>query len=483
MNNHLKTFLIFDKSKQQHMYVEQLYTNCLAEAAYYIESNGEAAIIDPIRETDLYVELAKSRGARIKFVFETHFHADFVSGHIDLAQRTGAEIVFGSKAETGYETYKAKDGEEFKIGDITIRALHTPGHTPESTCYLLLDKNYQEYCIFTGDTLFVGDVGRPDLLDGKMSKEELAGMMYESLNNKIKPLADEIIVYPAHGPGSSCGKNLGKETYSTIGQQKATNYALQEMSKADFISALTDGLTAPPQYFFSDARINKMGYSSLDSVLTKNRVSLSVNQVVEEIKNGSLVLDTRTPDDFEKGFIPGAINIGLNGMFAIWAGTVLDITKKLVLVCDQGKEEESLTRLARVGYENVAGYLSGGFNTWLTSGNKIDLITSIEPDDLVKKVKENAIVLDVRKISEAESGHIAGAIVLPLSDLQENIDLVNKEEPVYIHCAGGYRSMIATSILKSKGFTNVINVHHGWSKIKDFDFNISVGIPENIATN
>ncbi len=465
------------------MYVEQLYTNCLAEAAYYIESNGEAAIIDPIRETDSYIELAKSRGAKIKYVFETHFHADFVSGHIDLAQLTGAEIVFGPLAETGYKTYKAKDGEEFKIGDVTIRAIHTPGHTPESTCYLLLDKNYQEYCIFTGDTLFVGDVGRPDLLDGKMSKEELAGMMYESLNNKIKPLADEIIVYPAHGPGSSCGKNLGKETYSTIGQQKASNYALQDMSKADFISTLTDGLIAPPAYFFSDARINKMGYSSLDSVLTKNRIALSVNQVVEEIKNGALVLDTRTPDDFEKGFIPGAINIGLNGMFAIWAGTVLDITKKLVLVCDIGKEEESLTRLARVGYENVAGYLAGGFNSWATSGNKIDVMTSIEPVDLVNKVKENSIVLDVRKISETEIGHIAGAVVLPLSELNNNIDLVNKEEPVYIHCAGGYRSMIAASMLKAKGFSNVINVHHGWSKIKDCDFNFSVGAPENLATN
>ena len=465
------------------MYVQQLYTNCLAEAAYYIESNGEAAIIDPIRETDLYIELAKSRGARIKYVFETHFHADFVSGHIDLAHQTGATIVFGSKAETGYETYKAKDGEEFKIGDVTIRALHTPGHTPESVCYLLLDKSYQEHSIFTGDTLFVGDVGRPDLLDGKMSKEELAGMMYESLNTKIKTLPDEVIVYPAHGPGSSCGKNLGKETVSTIGQQKATNYALQNMSKEEFIKELTTGLTPPPQYFFSDARINKNGYSSLASVLTKNRKALSPDEVEDAIGNGSLVLDTRTPDDFEKGFIPGSVNIGLNGMFAVWVGTVVDITKNLVLVCDPGKEEESLLRLARVGYENVAGYLQGGFETWKNSGKKIDTINSIEPADLVGKVNAGSSVLDVRKITEAEGGHITNATVIPLNELAENTSEISKSEPVYVHCAGGYRSMIAASILKAKGFNNVVNVHHGWSKIKDTAVPISLGTPANLATN
>lgn len=465
------------------MYVQQLYTNCLAQGAYYIESNGEAAIIDPIRETNTYIELAASRGAKIKYVFETHFHADFVSGHIDLAHQTGATIVFGPKAETGYETYKAKDGEEFKIGEITIRAIHTPGHTPESTCYLLLDKSYQEYCIFTGDTLFVGDVGRPDLLDGKMSKEELAGMMYESLNNKIKTLPDEVIVYPAHGPGSSCGKNLGKETFSTIGEQKRSNYALQNMSKEEFIKELTTGLTPPPQYFFSDARINKSGYSSLDSVLSKNRKALTPDQVEDATGHGSMVLDTRTPDDFEKGFIPGSINIGLNGMFAIWVGTVVDINKNLILVCDPGKEEESLLRLARVGYENVAGFLSGGFNAWKTAGKKIDTVTSIEPADLVAKVSSGATVLDVRKISEAESGHITNATVIPLNELSENTSEIKSNEPVYVHCAGGYRSMIAASILKAKGFNNVINVHQGWSKIKDSGVPVSLGVPANLATN
>lgn len=476
-------FHIFDHLKTIIMYVQQLYTNCLAQGAYYIESNGEAAIVDPIRETEGYIELAKSRGAKIKYVFETHFHADFVSGHIDLAQQTGATIVFGPKAETGYETYKAKDGEEFKIGEITIRAIHTPGHTPESTCYLLLDKSYQEYCIFTGDTLFVGDVGRPDLLDGKMSKEELAGMMYDSLNTKIKTLPDEVIVYPAHGPGSSCGKNLGKETFSTIGEQKASNYALQKMTKDEFIKELTTGLTAPPQYFFSDARINKTGYSSLSSVLTKSRKALSPAEVENAINNGSLVLDTRTPDDFEKGFIPGSINIGLNGMFAIWVGTVVDITKNLVLVCDIGKEEESLLRLARVGYENIAGYIGGGFESWRNAGKKVNSIKSIEPADLVGKVSAGANVLDVRKISEVEGGHITNATVIPLSELSENTSEIKTNEPVYVHCAGGYRSMIAASILKAKGFNNVVNVHQGWSKIKDTSVPISVGAPANLASN
>ena len=465
------------------MFIQQLYTNCLAEAAYYIESNGEAAIVDPIRETDSYIELAKSRNAKIKYVFETHFHADFVSGHIDLAAQTGATIIFGAKAETGYETYKAKDGEEFKVGDLTIRALHTPGHTPESTCYLLLDKSYQEYCIFTGDTLFVGDVGRPDLLDGKMTKEELASMMYDSLNTKIKVLPDEVIVYPAHGPGSSCGKNLGKETFSTIGEQKKNNYALQNMSREEFISALTDGLTAPPAYFFSDARINKMGYSSLDSVLTKSRNAMKADEVETAINRGSLVLDTRIPDDFENGFIPGSINIGLNGMFAIWAGTVLDINRNLILVCDEGKVEESLTRLARVGYEKVEGFLIGGFETWKSSGKKIDSIVSIEPALFAEKVSSGASVLDVRKISEAEAGHIPNAQVIPLSELEENLQEINPDETVYVHCAGGYRSMIATSILKSKGFHNVVNVHQGWSKIKDSGVPIATGAPTNLTTN
>ncbi len=459
------------------MYIQQLYTNCLAEAAYYIESNGEAAVIDPIRETEIYLDLAKQRGAKIKYVFETHFHADFISGHIDLAKQSGAKIVFGPGAETDYSAYNAKDSELFSIGNISIRALHTPGHTPESTCYLLLDESNQEHCVFTGDTLFVGDVGRPDLLDGKMSKEELAGMLYDSLNSKIKTLPDEVIVYPAHGPGSSCGKNLGKETWSTIGHQKKTNYALREMARSEFIREVTDGLVAPPAYFFSDARINKQGYESLDSVLKKNMKSLSPQEVQQELEAGSSILDTRNPDIFEMGFIPGSINIGLDGMFAIWVGTVIDINSSLVLVCDEGKEEETVTRLARVGYENIRGYLSGGIVSWKNAGLKLDTIHSVSAKLFAEKVKAGAEVLDVRKLSEAEAGHVKGASIIPLADLRANIAALNPAEPLYIHCAGGYRSMIASSILRANGFANVINVHKGWSEIKTTDVPVETGLP------
>ncbi len=457
------------------MYVQQLYTNCLAEAAYYIESNGEAAIVDPIREIEPYLEMARQRGTTIKYVFETHFHADFVSGHIDLAKETGATIVFGPLAETQYKTYTAKDGEEFHLGNITLKAIHTPGHTPESTCYLLYDESYQEYCLFSGDTLFVGDVGRPDLLDGKMSKEELAGMMYDSLNKKIKLLPDEVIVYPAHGPGSACGKNLGKETWSTIGHQKKTNYALREMHKDEFIKEVTEGLVAPPAYFFSDARINKQGYEAIDAVMKKNLRPLSVDAVELEIQNGSLVLDTRNPDAFEKGFIPGAINIGLNGMFAVWVGTVVDIHAPLVLVCDSGKEEETVQRLARVGYENVRGYIQGGMESWVSAGKKTDIVNSVSPKVFADKVNAGAAVLDVRKITEAEAGYVQGANVLPLADLKNSISALPKNEPLYIHCAGGYRSMIAASMMKAVGYTNVINVYGGWSLIKDENIPVASG--------
>lgn len=459
------------------MYIQQLYTNCLAEAAYYIESNGEAAIVDPIREIEPYLELSRQRGTQIKYVFETHFHADFVSGHIDLAKVTGAPIVYGPTAEPHYAVYKAKDGEEFKLGNITIRAIHTPGHTPESTCFLLLDESYQEYCLFSGDTLFVGDVGRPDLLDGKMTKEELAGMMYDSLNDKIKKLPDEVIVYPAHGPGSSCGKNLGKETWSTIGHQKKTNYALREMRKEEFVKEVTEGLVAPPAYFFSDARINKLGYEAIDAVMKKNLRPLSVEATEMELAAGATVLDTRTPEEFEKGFIPGAINIGLNGMFAIWVGTVIDIQNKLVLVCDEEKEEEAVLRLARVGYENIVGYLKGGLASWSGAGKPLDTVTSVSAQVFADKVKSGATVLDVRKISESESGHVKGATVIPLSELPGNYSSVKSNEPVYVHCAGGYRSMIAASILKAKGYPNVINVYGGWSVIKDQDIPVATGIP------
>jgi hydroxyacylglutathione hydrolase len=465
------------------MYVQQLYTNCLAEAAYYIESNGEAAIVDPIRETEPYVELAKQRGAKIKYVFETHFHADFVSGHIDLANQTGANIVFGPLAETNYKVYNAKDGEEFKLGDITIRAIHTPGHTPESTCYLLLDESYQEHCIFTGDTLFVGDVGRPDLLDGKMSKEELAGMMYDSLHTKIKLLPDEVIVYPAHGPGSSCGKSLGKETWSTIGIQNRTNYALSDMGRDAFIKELCDGLAAPPAYFFSDAMINKNGYHSIESVIKKNLNPLTVEEVAREIKNGALVLDTREGHIFERGFIKGSLNIGLSGMFAIWVGTLVDIKSPIIIVADIGKEEETILRMARVGYENVRGYLKGGFNEWKAAKKPVDSIEGINAPEFAERTKKGVEkILDVRKLDEAEQGHVKGSTNISLQELNKKLDLLNPMEPLLIHCAGGYRSSIASSLLKARGFSRVTNVHGGWSKIKHTDVPVEKGIPANLVT-
>lgn len=462
------------------MIIKQLYTNCLAEAAYYIESDGEAAIIDPLRETDPYLELIKEHGSKLKYVFETHFHADFVSGHIDLAAKTGASIVYGPQATTSYEIVNAKDGEVFKLGKVSIKALHTPGHTLESTCYLLMDENGKENALFSGDTLFVGDVGRPDLLDGFMSKEELAGMMYDSLNNKIKKLADDVILYPAHGSGSSCGKNIGKETWSTIGAQKATNYALQEMTKEAFIAKVTAGLTPPPKYFFEDARINKQGYENIDQVMTNNSKALSVNDFKNALKDGALILDTRHQDNFEKGFIKGSINIGLDGTFAVWVGTLININQPLVLVCDNGKEHETILRLARVGYEKVVGYLDGGINNWIASGNAVDTIKSIEPNELAAHAgKDTETILDVRRIGEVEAGHVQGSSNICLSGLPANLNLLDKAEPYYVHCAGGYRSMIAASIMKANGFENVINVHGGWSKIKETNIPIEIGAPSN----
>ncbi|MFN3939583.1 MAG: MBL fold metallo-hydrolase, partial [Chitinophagales bacterium] len=364
------------------MYIEQMYTNCLAEAAYYIESNGEAAVIDPLRETDPYIEKAKSRGAKIKYVFETHFHADFVSGHIDLARKTGATIVYGPKAATEYSVYNAADGEEFKLGAITFKVLHTPGHTLESSCFLLSDANGKQHAIFTGDTLFVGDVGRPDLLDGFMSKEELASMMYDSLNKKIKPLADDVIVYPAHGPGSACGKSLGKETFSTIGIQKKTNYALQPMSREEFIAQVTEGLSAPPAYFFKDAAINKNGYAAIDDVMQQNTKMLSVAEFENARTEDVIILDTRVASEFEKGFIPGSINIGLDGMFAVWVGSLIDIHKPLLIVAQPGKEHESVLRLARVGYEHVTGVLQGGIDAWVNAGKPVEQVRSIQADEV-----------------------------------------------------------------------------------------------------
>jgi glyoxylase-like metal-dependent hydrolase (beta-lactamase superfamily II)/rhodanese-related sulfurtransferase len=445
------------------MYIEQLYTNCLAEAAYYIESEGKVAIIDPLRETDPYISLAEKRGASIQYVFETHFHADFVSGHIDLSRKVNAPIIYGPQANTNYKVYNAKDGEEFVLGKVRIRVLHTPGHTPESCCYLLIDENGKEHAIFTGDTLFVGDVGRPDLLDGVISQEELAGMLYDSLNKKIKSLPDSVIVYPAHGPGSACGKNIGKETFSTIGEQKKFNYALQEMSREQFIEKVTDGILPPPQYFFEDARINKEGYDPLENVIRENTKPLSVQAFKTAIKNGAAILDTRNADDFEKAFIPDSINIGLNGQFAVWVGTLIDISKPLLLVTEPGKEQETVLRLARVGYEKVLGYLEGGIAGWDEKPATVKSITAVE---MATKQNKTIRVLDVRKPGEWNVSHLKDATFLPLADFPGNLASLDKNKPYIVHCGGGYRSMTAISIMKKEGFTNLINVYGGFGAMQ-----------------
>ena len=445
------------------MYIEQLYTNCLAEAAYYIESAGEAAIIDPLRETEPYIALAKQRGAQIKYVFETHFHADFVSGHIDLSRTVNAPIIYGPHANTKYKVYNAHDGEDFKLGNLTIRVLHTPGHTPESSCYLLLDEMGKAHAVFTGDTLFVGDVGRPDLLDGTMSAEELASMMYDSLNRKIKTLPDSVIVYPAHGPGSACGKNIGKETFSTIGEQKKFNYALKEMSREQFIQEVTEGILPPPQYFFEDSRINKEGYDPIDDVILKNAKPLSIDEIKDAVRAGALILDTRQADEFEKGFIPDSINIGLNGQFAVWVGTLIDIKQPLVLVTDPGKEEESILRLARVGYEKIVGYLQGGVGAW---DEALSTVRSITPLQMKAEIAKGVQVLDVRKQGEWHIAHLKDATFLPLADFPNILNSLDKSKPYIVHCGGGYRSMTAISIMKKKGFHDLTNIYGGFGAMQ-----------------
>ena len=442
------------------MYIEQLYTNCLAEAAYYIESEGEAAIIDPIRETAPYTELAKRRNATIKYIFETHFHADFVSGHIDLAKIVNAPIIYGPKANTVYKSYTATDGEEFKLGKLTFKVLHTPGHTPESSCFLLLDENKKEHAVFTGDTLFVGDVGRPDLLDGVMTSEELASMLYDSLNNKLKTLHDSVIVYPAHGPGSACGKNIGKETFSTIGEQKKFNYAMKDQSRDEFIAQVTDGILPPPKYFFEDARINKEGYDPIDRVMKANYKPLPLSEFKKEIEKGAILLDTRKADDFEKGLISGSINIGLNGQFAVWVGTLINIKKPIVLVSDEGTERETILRLARVGYENVVGYLQGGVGAWTGT---LETIHSISAEQMKKEITPDTKVLDVRKPGEWSVSHLKNASFVPLSDFPKNLSSLDHSKPYIVHCGGGYRSMTAISIMRKEGFTNLTNVYGGFS--------------------
>ena len=454
------------------MFIKQLYTSCLSEAAYYIESNGEAAVVDPLRDIDIYLQLAAERNAQIKYIFETHFHADFVSGHIDLATATGATIVYGPDTQTSFSVHVAKDGEEFKLGKLSIKALHTPGHTMESTCYLLSDEEGKDYCLFTGDTLFVGEVGRPDLAQqGELTTTDLAAILYESLHNKIMPLSDDIIIYPAHGPGSACGKNLGAETESTLGQEKATNYALKAKNKEEFIKAVTEGLNAPPEYFSINAQMNKEGYENLDVVLEKGLIGLSVNEVKSVLEKDVILLDTRQPQEFTEGFIPGSINIGLDGRFAEWAGSLLPFDKPILFVTDEGKEKETVIRLARVGFTNLVGHVAGGFAAWKEAGEEIDLIINVEADELAMDMPfdDNLIVLDVRKPAEFAEGHVKDALNIPLNELNNplNMSAIEDEHNVYVHCAGGYRSVIASSLLKRQGIHNIRNVVGGWSSIKE----------------
>ncbi|SHM31857.1 Glyoxylase, beta-lactamase superfamily II [Chitinophaga jiangningensis] len=453
------------------MFVKQLYTNCLSEAAYFIESNGVAVVIDPLRDIEVYLELAKERNATIEYIFETHFHADFVSGHLELAQATGAKIVFGPDAVTNFNAYIAKNNEEFKIGELTLKVLHTPGHTLESTCYLVLDAQQQPYAVFTGDTLFVGDVGRPDLFSGNLTKEELAGMLYDSLNNVIKALPDNVIVYPAHGPGSACGKNLGPNTYSTIGEQKATNYALLATDKAAFIEEVTTGLSTPPSYFPINAKINKEGYDALTAVMEKAMRPLTPAELKAKAAAGALILDTRPATEFGDGFVPGSVSIGLEGRFAEWAGSLLPFDQDIVLVTPAGKEEETVVRMARVGFENVVGYLKGGFPAWEAAGEQKDLIITVEPDELAMDIPhdDNLVILDVRKPAEFASGHIKDAVNLSLIDMKDPGNLADMEDNLnfYVHCQGGYRSIIACSLLKREGIHNIRNVEGGYAKMKD----------------
>jgi glyoxylase-like metal-dependent hydrolase (beta-lactamase superfamily II)/rhodanese-related sulfurtransferase len=456
------------KSKNT-MFIKQFYTSCLSEASYYIESEGEVAIIDPLRDIAEYLNLAKEHNAGIKYIFETHFHADFVSGHIDLGKQTGAPIIYGPDAKTSYEVYNAKDNEIFKLGKITIQTMHTPGHTLESSCYLLRDENDKPHAVFTGDTLFVGDVGRPDLSSGNMTIVELAGIMYETIQNKILPLADNVLVYPAHGAGSSCGKNMGPENFSTIGEQKKNNYALKPQSKEEFVAAVTHGLAVPPKYFAINARINMQGYQSLDNIKQKGLTPLSVPEFKKLIEDEVLILDTRKATVFTQGFIPGSVFIGLEGRFAEWAGSILSFDNPMVLITEPGKEEESVIRLSRVGFDKIQGYLNGGFDAWQLAEEAVDLIIDVEADELAMDIPHdpNLVVVDVRRETEFADGHIVGAQNLPLNEMNDVLNLSHFEgnQNLYIHCAGGYRSVIASSLLKREGTHNLRNVLGGWEKI------------------
>lgn len=455
------------------MKIEQLYTGCLSEAAYYIESDGEAAIVDPLRETDPYIKMAEENASKIKYIFETHFHADFVSGHVDLANKTGAEIVYGPNAKTEYETHVAVDGEEFKIGKLTMKVLHTPGHTLESTTYLLKDENGKDHAIFSGDTLFIGDVGRPDLaVKSDLSQEDLAGLLYDSLHNKIMPLADDVIVYPAHGAGSACGKNMSKETYDTLGNQKQVNYALDtKLSREEFIQTLTEGIMPAPQYFAKNARLNMTGYDEFDAVMQRGNRAYSVDKFKSEADKGVLIIDTRPQQVFNKAFVPGSVNIPLDGSFAVWVGTLIqDIEQPILIVAPENRIDETIMRMARVGYDHVIGYLEGGLEAWKAAGMETESITSISPVELLEKMKQGDVqVVDVRKPSEYEHCHIPDAINYPLDFINQHADELPKDKTLYMHCAGGYRSMIAASILRKRGYTNIIDIAGGMGEIKKTD--------------
>lgn len=464
------------------MVIEQIYTGCLAQGAYYIESNGEAVIIDPLREVDDYIKKAEKNGAQIKYIFETHFHADFVSGHVTLAEKTGATIVYGPNANPSFDALIAEDNQVFKVGDITLTALHTPGHTLESTTYLLKDENGKDIAIFSGDTLFLGDVGRPDLAQkmGSITQDDLAGMLFDSLRNKIMPLADDVTVYPAHGAGSSCGKNMMKETVDTLGNQKKMNYALRaDMTKEEFIKEVTDGLLPPPAYFPLNVKMNKEGYVSIDTVMEKGQTAMSPNDF-EQAANATsaIVLDVRHQDEYAKGHIPQSIFIGLDGQFAPWVGAIIgDVKQQILLVAPEGRVEEAITRLARVGFDQIIGFLDGGFDAWKTAGKEIDTVESIDVNGMseVLKNKPQFPIVDVRKESEYATCHLPTAKLIPLDEINSSLkDFPN--EPFYLHCAGGYRSMIAISILKARGNHNAIDVKGGFGAIKNSNIPYEVAI-------
>ncbi|MFK7784621.1 MAG: rhodanese-like domain-containing protein [Crocinitomicaceae bacterium] len=443
------------------MKIEQIYTKCLSAAAYYIESNGEVAIIDPLRETEPYLEMTESNGVTIKYIFETHFHADFVSGHVDLSKKTGAPIVFGPTANPAFDCIIAEDNQTFEIGDITLKVLHTPGHTPESVTYLLIDENGKEHAIFTGDTLFLGDVGRPDLaIKGDLTREDLAGMLFDSLRNRIMTLPDDLVVYPAHGAGSSCGKNMSSETVGHLGEQKETNYALRtDMTREEFIKEVTEGIQPPPSYFPKNAMMNKMGYESVDNVIAKGERALSLSEFKEEVENGALILDVRHQDDFMKGFIPNSLFIGLNGTFAMWVGALIeDIERPIVLIAPEGQEEEAVRRLARVGYDGTVGYLKGGVNAYEGTLNTIETMPVSEFEGIYRDTN----IVDVRKPGEFDAEHVADAKHYPLDFINNRLNELDKGTHYHIHCAGGYRSVIAISILMQNGYTKFTNITEGY---------------------